>query len=50
MIYQKEIETDKDNKVKRCPRCDNEALLDSNYCQICGLELHNHCINCEDNG
>lgn len=48
MIYKKDIETDENNKVIKCPRCDNEEILDGNYCQICGLELHNRCNNYEE--
>ena len=48
MIYKNEIETDENKKVKRCPRCDNEEILDGDYCQICGLELYNRCINYEE--
>ena len=48
MIYKSEIETDENKKVKKCPRCDNEEILDGDYCQICGLELYNRCTNFEE--
>ncbi|MCI9247457.1 MAG: ImmA/IrrE family metallo-endopeptidase [Clostridia bacterium] len=50
MIYKKEIETDKDNKVTKCPRCDNEEVSYGDYCKICGLELYNRCTNYETDG
>ena len=50
MIYKSEIETDENKKAKKCPRCNNEQILEGNYCQICGLELYNRCSNYEDDG
>lgn len=47
MIYKNEIETDENKKVKKCPRCENEEILDGTYCKICGLELYNRCTNYE---
>ena len=46
MIYKSEIKYDrKTNKVKECPRCQNEEFsADSTYCRICGLPLVNTCI------
>lgn len=47
MIYKKEIETDTNNRVKKCPRCENEEVSYGDYCKICGLELYNRCTNYE---
>ena len=46
MIYKSEIKYDrKTNKVKECPRCQNEEFsADATYCRICGLPLVNNCI------
>ena len=48
MIYKNDIETDENKKVKKCPRCNNEEILDGDYCQICGLELYNRCTNYQE--
>lgn len=50
MIYKSEIETDENNKAKKCPRCGNEEILEGSYCKICGLELYNRCTNYEEDG
>lgn len=46
MIYKSEIKYDqKTNKVKECPRCQNEEFsADATYCRICGMPLVNRCI------
>lgn len=44
MLYSS-VDTDKDMKVKECPRCKNTYFeTDGNFCPICGLYLINHCI------
>lgn len=48
MIYKTKIELDNHKKAKKCPKCDNEEILEGNYCKICGLELFNKCTNIID--
>lgn len=43
MKYNSNISLDENSKATICPRCENELLLDGNYCNICGLYLINHC-------
>lgn len=48
MIYKSEIELDENKKAKKCPRCENEEILEGNYCKICGLELFNKCTQMKE--
>lgn len=49
MIYKKLPATDT-GKLLECPICKNEETnLEGTYCQICGVELVNHCSNPECN-
>lgn len=44
-------ETHENGKLKECPNCNNEDTdIEGNYCQICGENLVNKCINedCEN--
>lgn len=45
MIYKNEVELDANKKAMKCPRCENEEILEGSYCKICGLELFNKCSN-----
>lgn len=49
MIYKNEIEVDEYGKIKICPRCHNEEILEGPYCKICGLELINRCSSYVEN-
>lgn len=43
MIYSS-IETNKNGRPTRCPRCDNEQpVSDGDYCIICGAPIYNRC-------
>ena len=45
MFYNDGPEMDDNLKIKKCPRCENELFDDdADYCQICGLPLHNYCL------
>lgn len=50
MIYKTDFEVNENNKVKVCPRCENEETFQGDYCKICGLELYNRCTNTEEDG
>ena len=42
MIYSS-IELDENSKVIVCHKCENENILNGDYCQICGIILVNRC-------
>lgn len=44
MIYSG-IELGKDGKIKECPICKNEEILDGDFCHICGTNIKNRCNN-----
>ena len=45
MIYDK-LPTHTNGKLTECPICKNEETsINGSYCQICGVELINHCSN-----
>ncbi len=48
MRYKTDFEVDENRKVRICPRCENEEVLQGDYCKICGLELYNRCTNTEE--
>lgn len=40
------LETNENGKLKICPRCNNEETnIEGDFCQICGLNLINKCLN-----
>lgn len=42
------LETHENGKLKECPNCKNEDTnINGDYCQICGQDLINRCINNE---
>ena len=49
MIYKNIIELDNNKKAIKCPKCENEEILEGPYCKICGLELFNRCSNFDEN-
>ena len=45
------LETHENGKLKECPICHNEETgIDGSYCQICGKQLINICVNMECTG
>lgn len=38
-----------DGYPEKCPRCENEELEESNYCNVCGVYVRNICIGTYDN-
>lgn len=46
MKYDDGYVLDENSKAIRCPKCDNEDILnEGNYCSICGVYLINQCTN-----
>ena len=47
MIYSK-IEINENHKAVKCPKCENEHIVEGDYCQICGMHTVNRCTFCHE--